>query len=972
MKLYSQIGAITLAVIVIFVQPTKAGRWSQFLQLSEVTKMKYDPLTQTYWFGTENNGLWRYDGQQFEHISLPINNEVTVTALALAKNGDTLWVGAHQGILGYHIKSKTWTIYNLDYIQALFVDARGALWFSLKTSEIAGAIGKKDKTGWSRWTLPHQSQVLSIAQDREGKMYFGTRGAGLCILDSAFTWKCFDSFPLTLQPIVQAIAIDRTGKKWLGTSKGVFLLDPANRTVSRLPRPDLSSLKQTDRELRETIHAIWIDDGEMKWFATSAGVSVLDSTNRRWKTFTKENGPGSDQVSDIIGDSDGNLWFGLLELSGVSKLNNNWSELAATDGLESDFAYAVEKDRRGRLWIGTQAGGIQILERGVWRKPALVGDICLDSLSGVSRCSDTPFVTDFLPDQTGMWVTTATCGIFKLSDFLTITNRFRQNCPVDFPSDRVNAIAVRNDTLWAGTDRGLAQVLLASRKVNVYLENTYISALIHDDRGRLWVGTDKGLCLFNALQCDVSGLPGYVQNVAINALDRDQSGNLWVGTNFGLARFDGVTWTQFSRANGLPGEKISAIGVAPDGTVWCGTVDGAAAFINNQWHPFRTDEGLSSNFILDISFGPPNVVWFATWGGGVSQYRRTEIGPNTYFLETFDIVTETNMTFHYAGYDLNTPATSLRYQYALGDDSGSQLSPPDWSPITPAPFVELQISTEGVYNFFVRAVDKDGNFDETPARMRFYKVEPRHGGAVTIVDSTLGKKLKSLRLYVPPNTLPSGSSIRVQSAPVDTSELAPQQFGLRFTGIAFALVPQPANTTMISGRPLTLTIFYRDSIAQQFEAGMLAVYRRDPSNWTLIGGTVDAKRQALTTALTQPGTYALFVDFDASQKNSSSKTHIDNLTAQPRMFSPHGDDFAENVTISFGLDQPTAVTVKIYNLAGRLVQVICENEMMNAGRNAVHWEGDDYGRNKCPSGMYLICLEAAGKTATKTVMVSNQ
>jgi hypothetical protein len=294
-----------------------------------------------------------------------------------------------------------------------------------------------------------------------------------------------------------------------------------------------------------------------------------------------------------------------------------------------------------------------------------------------------------------------------------------------------------------------------------------------------------------------------------------------------------------------------------------------------------------------------------------------------------------------------------------------------WSLVSPAPFVTLPITADGWHTFYVRAIDKDGNVDSTAAKLRFTKVRENQGSAVTIIDSTLGPGLDSLWIYVPPYALTSGSSIRVRPVEVDTSEFDKQNFHVRFTGIAFALVPQPERTTITGSRPMTLTIYYGDSIAQQFEAGKLAVYRRVSGDWILVGGTVDTRRRALTTALRELGTYALFVDFGAGQRASVSKARIDSLAAQPRIFSPRGNGFLPKVTVTFDLDQPTAVTMKVYNLAGRLVRTLCENALMNSGRNAVDWHGEDYDRNTCPSGMYLICLEAAGETVTKTVMVVN-
>jgi hypothetical protein len=328
-------------------------------------------------------------------------------------------------------------------------------------------------------------------------------------------------------------------------------------------------------------------------------------------------------------------------------------------------------------------------------------------------------------------------------------------------------------------------------------------------------------------------------------------------------------------------------------------------------------------------------------------------------LESFRIVTETGVTFRYSGYDSKTDSLNLRYQYALDNFS-------TWFD-APSNILTLSIAEDGRHTFSVRAIDEDGNVDASPPQVRFYKISSRLGKPVTIVEPSLGQNLDSLWLYLPPAALAEGSSISLKPVVVDTNAVAEQIKSLRFMNIAFRLVPESKNTTLSDKRPVTLAIFYHDTVAQNFEQHRLAIYRYE-GRWILQGGAVAASRHAITTTITQLDTFALFVNLS---DNTAPKGEITfgNLAAQPRMLSPH---FAEMVTISFDLGQPTNVTAKIYNLAGRLVQRLCENQPMPPGRNALEWDGHDRDGKPCPSGIYLICVQAHGRTATKTVMVVNQ
>jgi hypothetical protein len=119
------------------------------------------------------------------------------------------------------------------------------------------------------------------------------------------------------------------------------------------------------------------------------------------------------------------------------------------------------------------------------------------------------------------------------------------------------------------------------------------------------------------------------------------------------------------------------------------------------------------------------------------------------------------------------------------------------------------------------------------------------------------------------------------------------------------------------------------------------------------------------------GTFALFEDQSCCEI-PNPVDGIANVTAQPRVLSPNGRGFLDRVTISFDLGKPAEVTAKVYNLSGRLVRVLCENHPMNPGRNVVEWNGYDYYNAICPSGLYIVTIEAAGSMATKQIVVLNE
>lgn len=75
-----------------------------------------------------------------------------------------------------------------------------------------------------------------------------------------------------------------------------------------------------------------------------------------------------------------------------------------------------------------------------------------------------------------------------------------------------------------------------------------------------------------------------------------------------------------------------------------------------------------------------------------------------------------------------------------------------------------------------------------------------------------------------------------------------------------------------------------------------------------------------------------------------------------------------NVTIVFEVPKKTKVTLKVYNLAGRLVRTIL-NEEKNPGRYRLNWQGkDDYGR-LLPPGIYFLRMEGGSFRKTKKLVL---
>lgn len=219
-------------------------------------------------------------------------------------------------------------------------------------------------------------------------------------------------------------------------------------------------------------------------------------------------------------------------------------------------------------------------------------------------------------------------------------------------SSVVYDIAQDNDGfMWFATEDGLVKYdgfefinYRHSRLDESSLSNNVVRTLLIDDLGRLWVGTDGGLNLFQnetnnfryiELTEDDNEL---FKSNQIRELHQSSDGVLWIGTGAGLSSINKT----LQQIRNYPQKKVRAIWEDDHKQLWVGTL-GAGLFRfdpnSREFISIRaarslqgTETDLSEN-IIDIfqdSFGR---IFVATWGTGVFKLNRNELVLTQYDLE---------------------------------------------------------------------------------------------------------------------------------------------------------------------------------------------------------------------------------------------------------------------------------------------------------------------------------------------------
>lgn len=305
----------------------------------------------------------------------------------------------------------------------------------------------------------------------------------------------------------------------------------------------------------------------------------------------------------LLVDRDQTLWFyGRLSIGRF--LPNGKIEVPENSldslGMGVEMAQLFE-DRDGRIWMASP----------IWQLGALF-DAPVRRISfseGLLSATIQAVGTD--ADGHALLVTPA--GINRLVD---------ERSEVVFESDAFAATPARclladaRGRLWIGTSKGLQLFDVASETLT-QVENVDpvpVNALALDPRDpdSLWIGTDLGLLNLRAGR--VSELPA-TTGVAVESLFFDRRGTLWVGTETGLVSMGEDTLTL--HASELPASLDAVLDITQlaSGQILATTRNhGLIASTPDGWQQYTERQGLPKSSITDIElYG--NQAWLISSAG---------------------------------------------------------------------------------------------------------------------------------------------------------------------------------------------------------------------------------------------------------------------------------------------------------------------------------------------------------------------
>lgn len=235
---------------------------------------------------------------------------------------------------------------------------------------------------------------------------------------------------------------------------------------------------------------------------------------------------------------------------------------------------------------------------------------------------------------------------------------------------------------------------------------------------------------------------------------------------------------------------------------------------------------------------------------------------------------------------------------------------------------------------------------------RMSRTTPGGAGGAGSLSAATGGEVRSdgggARLAVPAGALASDTRVTITPVPAAGETRAGDRRVLAVYNVAWA--------GSALRKPATLDLSYA-VIASSVSETDLVIGRWTGDAWEEVGGIPASVNKRMIAPITQPGRYALMARAVAPSGTAS--------VSELRFLSPTGATAGTGVDIAFALGAPGAVSVRIYDTAGRLVRNVARGQSMTAGQHVVRWDGTASDGRRVSNGIFLVRVEAPRNTITK-------
>ncbi|WP_109829779.1 hybrid sensor histidine kinase/response regulator transcription factor [Reichenbachiella versicolor] len=582
------------------------------------------------WFGTDD-GLNKYDGYDFVTFRINLNSDTGLSSnliLTLEEAPDQkIWIGtADQGICVYDPKTEVIRPFKPDFLPNHILNHR-VIDFKFINENVTLILtptrlfvyDKKDgeyqirKFGNKNHLEIDDGVFKFIHPVSESKVLLGSI-KGLYY----YEWKEeefeFEKVHLLNQKHIRSI-IDTPNHGQIYSIDNSIIYRDSNGKLTNLIDGQFKSM-------------VLDHEGDL-WAASKHGIHVfkVDLINQsllQTALYTEyEDGEpiNGREALDMSVDHSGIIWVGLRD-DGLIRIDKRGKNIALYNDFNNRRVNCIYEDSKKNIWVGTTAGGVF---KGTVKEYNHIAFTPVDfEFEGITKVLA---MTELNIDNQNYLVTGTHFKVNHKKHIIhengTLTNS-DMSAVLDSVVYATYAMISDEDYLWIGTyGQGLARynykidVLDCFLPSNTNIPSKIVRSLMKDSKGRIWVGTDKGLCVISKGQRD-SDLPSFkvytpdIQNPHsishnyILPITESSTGKIWIGTLGGgvnILNENTDTFQKITTDDGLSNNSIKALLEDDNGNMWLSSnkgiskIDLPSMSISN----FDLNDGLQDHEFTDLS-----------------------------------------------------------------------------------------------------------------------------------------------------------------------------------------------------------------------------------------------------------------------------------------------------------------------------------------------------------------------------------
>ena len=657
------------------------------LSNNSVTTIEKDNLG-FMWMGTYN-GLNKYDGIQItNYLQKHDRGGLTDSHITYLFNDSqgVLWVGTRNGGLFRYVRE-------MDHFVPFNLLGKGEESFI----EIRAIVEDNDQNLWVG-TISHG--LFRIHSDRKGiNQYLTDNQASFSITSNHITALCFDKLNSRLvigskSPYIEYVSL---GKEAMSYSKVPLISDDEDVYPKKIIvdkdrniwvatykkglfqiREDLAYIRYWNRQNSNLKHNVIFnmlyDSGKNSiWLATDGeGIQDFNIAENSFSGIVNSIDPeslSSNSVLCFFADEAGSVWVG-TQYGGVNildKLFRQYNSLNVFDGLSHNRVKCFLEYGVHKVFVGTDGGGLSVLDRAT------------GMISRVALGNDNLHVNSLSKKKDGaILIGTYGDGLFE---YHPIKGSIRKLLPKNFQDNNSSEIFIQdvlqyNDTIVFGTPYGLYYMTSNGKIDQVKLDNpkapldryqlNSIKCLAKDG-DTLWVGTKAG---FVAMHAGIDGNFNYFKIADTRQGLTPESANIvnriivhkegvLICTDRGLMQFEKSSGLlrQFPLANDIADKIILDLDVDED-NIWICTNDNGLARIDLKTEKLSfitKKDGLQDNSLNAIDLTKEGSV-FVGGNQGFNHFDPAKIKSNTLIPKVY-----------FTGFKLFNEEVDFRQEGALLD-----------------------------------------------------------------------------------------------------------------------------------------------------------------------------------------------------------------------------------------------------------------------------------------------------------------